>query len=332
MYAEAHRRLPSFAAPRPHRAARRSRRVWAFGRVGLDGGSRLRTTRHQAAFASGDLAPSRTRCQAGRRPGRARRLRRPRRAAKAAAEAKQKAARQGQAADGQGPKGPPRLGDAGGTTTCSASRSTRPAHLWSHNHSGQDFVVPSGTAVQAAHSGTVVKAGPTAAVTARVRQRDRDQARQRHRTRSTRHLSRIDVHIGQTVRTGQRDRHVRHHRQLDRAAPALRDPHDRRTTAPRSSPLHFLRAHGVNPYAAAPRVNPAVGGHPSGTRARGPGSPDRGRPRGRPCASPRGRLRRPAAANIPACMVNSAVTQRTWSAMAASGSLIRSSSAQHAAA
>lgn len=31
---------------------------------------------------------------------------------------------------------------------------------WSHNHSGQDFVVPSGTAVHAVHGGTVVKAGP----------------------------------------------------------------------------------------------------------------------------------------------------------------------------
>ncbi|WP_326619295.1 M23 family metallopeptidase [Streptomyces decoyicus] len=33
-------------------------------------------------------------------------------------------------------------------------------NMWSHSHSGQDFVVPSGTQVKAAHSGTVVKAGP----------------------------------------------------------------------------------------------------------------------------------------------------------------------------
>ena len=34
-------------------------------------------------------------------------------------------------------------------------------------HSGQDFAVPSGTKVVAAHGGTVVKAGATAAVTVR---------------------------------------------------------------------------------------------------------------------------------------------------------------------
>jgi murein DD-endopeptidase MepM/ murein hydrolase activator NlpD len=35
--------------------------------------------------------------------------------------------------------------------------------MWSHKHSGQDFAVPSGTSVKAAHSGTVVKAGPNGA-------------------------------------------------------------------------------------------------------------------------------------------------------------------------
>ncbi|MEV7519569.1 M23 family metallopeptidase [Streptomyces sp. NPDC091371] len=32
--------------------------------------------------------------------------------------------------------------------------------MWSHKHSGQDFAVPSGTPVDAAAAGTVVKAGP----------------------------------------------------------------------------------------------------------------------------------------------------------------------------
>lgn len=38
---------------------------------------------------------------------------------------------------------------------------------WAHKHSGQDFVVPTGTAVKAVHKGTVVKAGPGVAATAR---------------------------------------------------------------------------------------------------------------------------------------------------------------------
>ncbi|MFB6680172.1 M23 family metallopeptidase, partial [Streptomyces sp. NPDC056390] len=33
-------------------------------------------------------------------------------------------------------------------------------NMWSHKHSGQDFAVPIGTNVMAAHGGTVVKAGP----------------------------------------------------------------------------------------------------------------------------------------------------------------------------
>lgn len=40
-------------------------------------------------------------------------------------------------------------------------------NMWSHKHSGQDFAVPIGTNVMAAHGGTVVKAAPTAAATAR---------------------------------------------------------------------------------------------------------------------------------------------------------------------
>lgn len=38
--------------------------------------------------------------------------------------------------------------------------------MWAHKHSGQDFAVPSGTQVVAAHGGTVVKAGGNGAATA----------------------------------------------------------------------------------------------------------------------------------------------------------------------
>lgn len=37
--------------------------------------------------------------------------------------------------------------------------------MWHSTHSGQDFAVPSGTTVVAAHGGTVVKAGPGVPVT-----------------------------------------------------------------------------------------------------------------------------------------------------------------------
>jgi len=57
--------------------------------------------------------------------------------------------------------------------------------MWAHKHSGQDFAVPTGTNVMAAHGGTVVKAGPNGTYSQYA------------------HLSRIDVHVGQVVTTGQ---------------------------------------------------------------------------------------------------------------------------------
>lgn len=74
---------------------------------------------------------------------------------------------------------------------------------WSHNHSGQDFVVPTGTAVKAAHEGTVVKAGPNgggdgpAYGNAIVIKHDG-----RTYTQYA-HLSKIDVQVGQKVSSGQ---------------------------------------------------------------------------------------------------------------------------------
>ncbi|WP_327245723.1 M23 family metallopeptidase [Streptomyces sp. NBC_01320] len=75
---------------------------------------------------------------------------------------------------------------------------------WAHKHSGQDFAVPSGTTVKAAHSGTVVKAGPNgggdgpAYGNAIVIKHGNGTYSQYA------HLSRIDVRIGQTVSTGEK--------------------------------------------------------------------------------------------------------------------------------
>ncbi|MER0481777.1 M23 family metallopeptidase [Streptomyces sp. Edi2] len=74
---------------------------------------------------------------------------------------------------------------------------------WSHKHSGQDFVVPTGTAVKAVHKGTVVKAGPwgggdgPAYGNAIVIQHDDGTYTQYA------HLSQIQVRVGQQVGAGQ---------------------------------------------------------------------------------------------------------------------------------
>ncbi|WP_221359342.1 M23 family metallopeptidase [Streptomyces beigongshangae] len=77
-------------------------------------------------------------------------------------------------------------------------------NLWSTTHSGQDFAVSSGTRVLAAHGGTVVKAGGNGAGDGpaygnAVVIRHADGAYSQYA-----HLSRVDVRIGQTVKTGQR--------------------------------------------------------------------------------------------------------------------------------
>ncbi|MFG2529089.1 M23 family metallopeptidase [Streptomyces sp. NPDC048516] len=74
---------------------------------------------------------------------------------------------------------------------------------WSHKHSGQDFVVPTGTAVKAVHKGTVVKAGPwgggdgPAYGNAIVIQHENGTYTQYA------HLSQIQVRVGQRVGAGQ---------------------------------------------------------------------------------------------------------------------------------
>ncbi|WP_405880531.1 M23 family metallopeptidase [Streptomyces sp. NBC_01136] len=76
-------------------------------------------------------------------------------------------------------------------------------NLWQHNHSGQDFAVPTGTEVVAAHGGTVVKAGgngggdgPAYGNAIVIKHGNGTYSQYAH-------LSRIDVQIGQVVATGQ---------------------------------------------------------------------------------------------------------------------------------
>ncbi|HET6858149.1 MAG TPA: M23 family metallopeptidase [Streptomyces sp.] len=76
--------------------------------------------------------------------------------------------------------------------------------MWASKHSGQDFAVKIGTPVEAVHGGTVVKSGPNGAGdgpaygNAIVVKHDNDTYSQYA------HLSKVDVHPGQKVKTGQR--------------------------------------------------------------------------------------------------------------------------------
>ncbi|WP_327289397.1 M23 family metallopeptidase [Streptomyces sp. NBC_01198] len=112
---------------------------------------------------------------------------------------------------------------------------------WINTHSGQDFVVPSGTSVRAAHTGTVVTAGWGGAYGNNIVLKHGT-----HLFTQYGHLSHIGVHIGQYVITGQ---------EIGKSGSTGNStgPHlhfEVRTTPYYGSsvePLHFLRAHGVNP-------------------------------------------------------------------------------------
>ncbi|MER5476023.1 M23 family metallopeptidase [Streptomyces sp. NPDC002734] len=75
--------------------------------------------------------------------------------------------------------------------------------MWAHKHSGQDFAVPTGTKVFAAHEGTVVKAGGWGAGdgpaygNAIVVKHDNGTYSQYA------HLSKIQVNVGEKVNTGE---------------------------------------------------------------------------------------------------------------------------------
>ncbi|MEV6962981.1 M23 family metallopeptidase [Streptomyces sp. NPDC051207] len=75
--------------------------------------------------------------------------------------------------------------------------------MWTQKHSGQDYAVPTGTNVMATHGGTVVKAGgygagdgPAYGNAVVIRHGNGTYSQYAH-------LSRIDVRIGQIVKTGQ---------------------------------------------------------------------------------------------------------------------------------
>ncbi|MER7932295.1 M23 family metallopeptidase [Streptomyces sp. NPDC093272] len=116
--------------------------------------------------------------------------------------------------------------------------------MWAAKHSGQDFAVPIGTQVVAAHGGTVVKAGGNGAGdgpaygNAVVIKHANGQYSQYA------HLSRVDVRVGQVVRTGQ-------HIALSGNTGNSTGPHlhfEIRTTPNYGSainPVVFLRAKGV---------------------------------------------------------------------------------------
>jgi murein DD-endopeptidase MepM/ murein hydrolase activator NlpD len=74
---------------------------------------------------------------------------------------------------------------------------------WEHRHSGQDFAVPIGTTVHAAHTGTVVKAGPNGAGDGPAYGNAIVIAHSDGKFSQYAHLSKVEVHIGEHVKTGE---------------------------------------------------------------------------------------------------------------------------------
>ncbi|MFD8693124.1 M23 family metallopeptidase [Streptomyces sp. NPDC059651] len=116
---------------------------------------------------------------------------------------------------------------------------------WAHKHSGQDFAVPIGTKVEAAHNGTVVKAGPNGggdgpaygnAIVIKHKNGTYSQYA---------HLSKIQVHIGEHVKKGEKIA-------LSGNTGNSSGPHlhfEIRTTANYGSavnPVNFLHHHGIS--------------------------------------------------------------------------------------
>ncbi|MET7987116.1 M23 family metallopeptidase [Streptomyces sp. NPDC005281] len=75
--------------------------------------------------------------------------------------------------------------------------------MWAHKHSGQDFAVPQGTNVMAAHGGTVVKTGGNGAGDGPAYGNAVVIKHGNGTYSQYAHLSRVDVRVGQVVTTGQ---------------------------------------------------------------------------------------------------------------------------------
>ncbi|WP_432184228.1 M23 family metallopeptidase [Streptomyces tendae] len=75
--------------------------------------------------------------------------------------------------------------------------------MWAHKHSGQDFAVPIGTNVVAAHGGTVVKAGGNGAGDGPAYGNAIVIKHGNGTYSQYAHLSKINVKVGQIVKTGQ---------------------------------------------------------------------------------------------------------------------------------
>ena len=75
---------------------------------------------------------------------------------------------------------------------------------WSHKHSGQDFAVPIGTKVEAAHKGVIVKAGPNGGGDGPAYGNAIVIKHSNGTYSQYAHLSRIDVHIGEYVNKGEK--------------------------------------------------------------------------------------------------------------------------------
>ncbi|MGW3494076.1 M23 family metallopeptidase [Streptomyces sp. NPDC001020] len=116
--------------------------------------------------------------------------------------------------------------------------------MWAHKHSGQDFAIPSGTAVHAASAGTVVKAGPNGAGDGPAYGNAVVIKHPGGTYTQYAHLSRVDVQVGQAVGAGQ---HIAKSGNTGNSS----GPHlhfEVRTTPNYGSavnPVDFLRAKGV---------------------------------------------------------------------------------------